>query len=58
MKYQYTCDFVDTEEQAIKLSEQIKARQTNYMKRNKPPHYTPWSSTDGKEHKFVVWYWR
>ena len=56
MKKRPTFSFVDTESEAIDLVEQIKAAQSRYMNKHHEPHYTPWSSTDGKEHKFVVWY--
>lgn len=48
--------FVDTEDEAKELCKNIQKRQNSYRKRWHKPHYTPWSSSDGKEHKFVVWY--
>ena len=51
-----TFQFVDTEEQAKDLVNSIQANQNAYRKKHHKPSYTPWTSTDGKEHKFVVWY--
>ena len=53
--YRLTFDFVETEEQAQALCDSINARQTRYMRKKHPAHYTPWDSQDG-EHIFIVWY--
>lgn len=56
-KYRCTFDFVETEVEAIKKCEIINKGLTYYMRKHKPAHYTPWRSADGKEDKFVVWYY-
>lgn len=56
-RYQYTFSFVDTEDQAKALCNEILQNATDYVRRNKKPHYSAWTSHNGKEHKFVVWYW-
>jgi hypothetical protein len=48
--------FVDNEAQAQKMCEYLQANQNSYRRKNHKPCYTPWDSSDGKEHKFVVWY--
>lgn len=57
MKKQYTFEFTKTEEQAINLCNRINKRQNYYMRKHHPAHYTPWSSQNGKEHLFVVFYY-
>ena len=51
-----TFQFVDTEEQAKELCANIQRNQNSYRKKFYKPNYTPWTSQDGKEHLFVVWY--
>ena len=54
-RYKVSFKFFDTEEQAQKLCNN---ENTNYYIRKKhPAYYTPWTSRDGKEHKFVAWYY-
>ena len=50
--------FVDTIEQAKQLVSSIRKKQNTYRNKYYPPHFTPWESQDGKEHKFVVWFAR
>lgn len=50
MRHQETFHFVDTEEQGRKFVEQRR-------KQRRKAWYTPWSSADGKESKFIVWYY-
>lgn len=53
-----TYDFVNTESEAMNLCEQIATTYSPYMRRTyKAPHYTTWTSLDGNEHKYVVWYY-
>lgn len=47
MRYRRTFQFFDTEEQAQRFIKSRGRRKANY---------TPWTSEDGKEHAFVVWY--
>ena len=56
-RLQFRFTFVDTEEQAVKMCNQINSTANAYRRKNKPAHYTPWSSQDGREHCFVVLYW-
>lgn len=51
-----TFTFVDTEEEAQLMCENIQNQQNSYRKKYHKPSYTPWTSSDNKEHKFVVWY--
>ena len=62
----YTESFLTTYEQydpseqmlnARAFCERINAGLTRYMRKNKPAHFTPWSSQDGKENLFVCWYY-
>lgn len=55
-KYNLTFEFADTEEKARTFCNAINRNYTRYMRKNHPAHYTPWSSQDGKEQKFVCWY--
>ena len=57
MKKQYRFQFVDTEADAVAMCQRINATQSRYMTKHHPATYTPWSSSDGKEHKFVVYYY-
>lgn len=56
-KLRLTFDFFDTEEQAADFCFNYNANSSYYMRKNKPAHYTPWSSSDGKEQKFIAWYY-
>lgn len=49
-------EFADSEQQAQKIRERVTATQSRYMKKHHPVKVTPWTSQDGKENKFVVWY--
>ena len=52
-----TFQFVDTEQQAQELCKTIQKGQNSYRKQFHKPSYTPWASSDQKEHAFVVWYY-
>lgn len=54
--YRDVFEFVDTEQEAIDFCSRKNAGYTTYMRRKHPSHYTPWSSADGTESKFVCWY--
>lgn len=58
MRYQKTFEFCDTEEQAKAMCQTIDARATRYMRKHHPAYYTPWTSQDGSENKFAVWYYQ
>lgn len=51
-----TFQFVDTENEAKELCKTIQKNQNSYRKQFHKPSYTPWESSDRKEHAFVVWY--
>ena len=51
-----TFAFCDTEDEALEFCKAVQKNQNSYRKRWHKPHYTPWHSSDGTEHKFVVWY--
>lgn len=53
-RYKTTFQFFDTENQAQEFCD--KENQNYYIRKHHKASYTPWSSTDGKEHKFVAWY--
>lgn len=57
-KYRTTFDFFDTEEQAQVFCDKENKSASPYVRKKYPAHYTPWSSQDGKEHKFIAWYVR
>lgn len=49
--------FTDTETAAIKFCDNFNKNTSYYIRKNKPAHYTPWSSPDRNEHKFICWYY-
>ena len=51
-----TFEFADSEQQAQAIRERVTKTQSRYMNKKHPAEVTPWTSQDGKEHKFVVWY--
>lgn len=54
-RYQYGFQFFDSEAAAKAFCAECNCNP--YIRRKHPAHYTPWSSSDGKEHKFVAWYY-
>lgn len=53
-RYKTTFKFFDKEEQAQAFCDSI--NKNNYIRKRHPAYCAPWSSQDGTEHKFVVWY--
>lgn len=53
-RYRMTFEFFDTKEQAEKFCDE--ENKDYYIRKHHPAHYTPWSSSDGTEHKFLAWY--
>ncbi len=53
-RYKWTFAFCNTEDEAIRLCD--RENSNRYIRKKHPARYTPWSSRDGKENKFVVWY--
>lgn len=56
-KYRQTFDFVNTEAEAIEKVIAENTTGTRYKRKNLPARYTPWNSSDGRENKFIVWYY-
>ena len=55
-RYRLTFKFADTEGQAKAFCDMQNRSYSYYVRKNHPAHYTPWSSQDGTEHKFICWY--
>lgn len=53
-RYITTFQFFDTEDQAREFCN--RENMNRYIKQHHKAHYTPWSSKDGRENKFVAWY--
>jgi hypothetical protein len=53
-RYKSTFEFFDTEERARAFCD--KENSNSYIRKHHHAHYTPWSSQDGKEQKFIAWY--
>lgn len=53
-RYRKTFEFFETEDQAKMFCNNENVNK--YIKKHHPAHYTSWSSSDGKENKFVAWY--
>lgn len=56
MRYTKSYRFFDTEAEAKAFCDNYNSHATRYIKTHHPAEYTPWSSADSKEHKFVAWY--
>jgi hypothetical protein len=57
MTYYKTFEFFDTAEQAENFCIAWNKEQTPYIRKRRPAHFTPWASQDGKENKFIAWYY-
>ena len=56
--YRLTFTFKDTEEAAAAFCDLYNSELTPYEKRkDKRATYTPWTSADGKEKKFICWHY-
>lgn len=53
-RYRKTFKFCETEDEAKRFCES--ENKNRYIRKHHPAHYTSWSSQDGKEHKFIAWY--
>lgn len=53
--YRATFEMFDTEAEAKDFCS--KKNRDPYLAKNHPAHYTPWTSLNGKEHKFIAWYY-
>lgn len=47
--------FARTEQEAREICQRENSTGTAYKRKHHPAHYTPWDSSDGKEHLFIVW---
>lgn len=56
-KYRYTFEFVETEEEARRFCERENTTGSAYKRKNKKAHFTPWTSKDGTEKRFICWYY-
>lgn len=56
-QYRATFQFFDTEEQARVFCDKQNALASAYVRKKYKAHYTPWSSQDGTENKFIAWYY-
>ena len=56
--YQKTFIFCDTMEEAQVFCNTQNANSTAYMRRKHPAHFTPWSSQDSREKKYICWYYQ
>lgn len=55
-RLQLTFQLLPTEEKAKQFVEITKRVSTPYCNKKYPPHYSEWTSSNGKEHAFIVWY--
>lgn len=53
-RYKTTFKFFDTAEQAQAFCDN--ENKNFYIRKHHPAHFAPWSSLDGIEQKFIVWY--
>ena len=56
IRHRTTFQFFDTEVQAKEFCDMQNRNNSYYVKKKHSAHYTPWSSQDGTEHKFIAWY--
>ena len=56
-KYQLWFDFFDTMEQAENYKRNFLKTKSSYYRRNKRISILPWTSSDGSEHKIIMWYY-
>lgn len=54
MKLRYTFKFFDTEDAARDFCDR---ENLAHPRRKNRAHYTPWSSNDQQEHKYIAWYY-
>ena len=55
-KYYRSFYFANTEGEARQAVERLNRNASPYMRRNHPAAYTPWTSLDGSQTLFCVWY--
>ena len=54
IRYKLTYKIVKTEEEAKNFCDN--ENKNYYIRKNHQAHFTAWSSSDGKEHGFIIWY--
>ncbi len=57
MRYRETFEIVKSEEEAKNMCDRQNSVGNAYKRKRYHAHYTPWSSRDGSEVGFVVWYY-
>lgn len=55
-RYRNTFQFFDTEKEARNFCDKRNKISSYYVKKNHKSFYTPWSSSDGSENKFIAWF--
>ena len=55
-KYSKTFRFFDTETEARSFCESENRTGSEYKRNRYPAHFTPWTSADGTERKYIAWY--
>lgn len=55
-KYNKTFQFFNTEEEAQSFCERENSTGSAYKRNRYPAHFTPWTSSDATEHKYIAWY--
>ena len=56
-RYKKSFQFFDTEDK-VKAFCDRQNKANPYLRRNKPAHYTPWTSKDGSEQKYIAWFYK
>lgn len=56
-KYRKTFEFFDTMKEATMYSELVMRTANKYYRKTHKHVITPWTSTDGSEHKYILWYY-
>lgn len=56
-RYRQTFQFAETEAEAKAFCDAENRAGSAYKRKKYPASYTPWTSSDGKEQKFVCWYY-
>ena len=55
-RYRQTFQFFDTEAEARSFCERENRTGSAYKRNRYPAHFTPWTSADGTERKYIAWY--
>lgn len=55
-RYSLTFRFAETEEEAKAFCDAENKTGSAYKRNRYPAHFTPWTSADGTERKYIAWY--